>query len=153
MAVAGEVMGYRERSLWVSLGAVALVDTLYFFMVLRGWWVGAPLTASGLIGLLLAIAGLLIVIEMGFVLGNARQREPMDERDEAIAARAARFAYGVFALGVLLALLLHLVNQRSLDTGTEQVFSWPLFEVHLILGSLVSAELTRFAVALLGYRR
>jgi len=145
-------MGYRERSLWVSLGAVALVDTLYFFVVLRGWLAGAPLTASGLIGLLLAIAGVLIAIEVIFALGNARRREPMDERDEAIAARAARFAYGVFALGVVLALLLHLANHRNLDVLGVPLVSWPLFEVHLILASLVSAELSRFAVALLGYR-
>ncbi len=146
-------MGYRERSLWVSLLAVALVDTLYFALVFRGVVVGSPLTADGLMLLLLIIAGVLIGIELVFVLGNRRRREPMDERDEAIAARAARVAYGVFALGVLLALVAHLLSTRSVAAGGEPLFSWPLFEVHLILASLVSAELTRFGVALLGYRR
>lgn len=146
-------MGYRERSLWVSLLAVALVDTLYFALVLRGVVVGSPLTADGLMLLLLVIAGVLIGIELVFVLGNRRQREPMDERDEAIAARAGRVAYGVFALGVLLALVAHLLSTRSVAAGGGPLFSWPLFEVHLILASLVSAELTRFGVALLGYRR
>lgn len=146
-------MGYRERSLWVSLLAVALVDTLYFALVLRGAAVGSPLTADGLMLLLLVIVVVLVVIELVFVLGNRRAREPMDERDEAIAAHAARVAYGVFALGVLVALFAHLLNARSLETGSEPLFGWRLFEVHLILASLVSAELTRFGVALLGYRR
>ena len=147
--------GYRERSLWASLAAVALVDTGYFFMVLRGWLSDAPLTASGLIALLVAIVVVLLLIEVGFVIRNRAHREPRDERDELIAAESARVAYWVFVCGVVFALGLHLLNAVSPGEPLWglAVFSVPLFEVHLILATLVSAELVRYAVALLRYRR
>lgn len=148
-------LGYRERSLWVSLVAVALVDTLYFAVVIYGWQSGNELTASGLIVLLAVIVGLLLLIELTFVFSNRAQREPMDERDQSIAAGAAHLAYLVFAGSVVAALALHLLNARS---GSEPlfglaVFDVPLVEVHLVLAGLVSAELVRYGGALLQYRR
>ncbi len=150
-----ESLGYRERSLWVSLVAVALVDTLYFAVVIYGWLSGDALSASGLVGLLAVIVGLLVLIELTFVLSNRAQREPLDERDQSIAARAAHLAYLVFAGSVVAALGLHLLNVRN---GPEPlfglaVFNVPLVEVHLILAGLVSAELVRYGSALLQYRR
>lgn len=150
-----EGIGYRERSLWVSLVAVALVDTLYFAVVIYGWVSANELSAAGLIGLLAVIVGLLLLIELTFVLSNRAQREPMDERDQSIAAGAAHLAYLVFAGSVVVALALHLLNVRN---GPEPllglvVFNVPLVEVHLILAGLVSAELVRYGSALLQYRR
>lgn len=153
--VGEEGLGYRERSLWVSLGAVALVDTLYFAVVTYGWLSGDELSANGLIALLAVIVGMLLLIEVAFVLSNRAQREPMDERDQSIAASAAYLAYLVFAGAVVVALALHLLNARS---GAEPLFGLPVFdvplvEVHLILAGLVSAELVRYGSALLQYRR
>ena len=145
-------MGYRERSLWASLLAVALLDTLYFAWVLGAWWSERALGADQLLGLLLVIASVLVVIEVGFVLATRSHREPMDERDQAIAAGSARLAYGVFALGVLLALGLHLLNLQRLELGHPPLVQLPLIEVHLILGSLVTAELCRFGSAIARYR-
>jgi|GEM_PF-1456417 len=147
--------GYRERSLWASLFAVALVDTGYFLMVVRGWLTDDPLTAPGLIQLCIAIVLVLLAIEVGFAFVHRARREPMDERDELIAADAARLAYRVFVAGVLIALGLHLLNAA---TPTEPlwglaIFNVPLFEVHFILASLVSAELIRYGGALWRYQQ
>ena len=95
-------IGYRARLLWASLIAVGLVDCLYFAVVLFRWSQGDPLLAKGLVALLLIIAGVLVAIEVLFVLANRAYREPMDERDEAIAGSSARLAYGVFIAGVCL---------------------------------------------------
>jgi hypothetical protein len=148
-------IGYRERSLWVSLVAVCLVDTLYFAVVLYCWWSGEALSVSGLIGLLGVVVGLLLLIEVTFVLVNRARREPMDERDQSIAAGAARLAYAVFSGCVVLALALHLLNVGS---GVESlfglaIFDVPLVEVHLVLAGLVTAELVRYSTALMLYRR
>ena len=77
--------GYRERSLWASLGAVALVDTVYFFMVVKSWLADNPLDAQGLIRLSVGIVVLLLVIEAVFLLANRARHELMDERDQLIA--------------------------------------------------------------------
>ena len=94
--------------------------------------------------LLALIAALLVAVELGFGWVNRASREPLDERDRAIAASAGRLAYGVFVVGVLLALMLELLD----------VFAGvPFGVVHLVLASLVSAELTRHGYSLLRYRR
>lgn len=144
-----EEVGYRERALWASLAAVALVDTIYFAVVVYRWLRDEPLTAAGLTVLLVGIAIVLLAIEIGFGLANKARREPMDERDEAIAAKSARLAYVVFVTGVLVALGVHLL---SADAQAGPLLGIPLIEVHLILASLVSAELVRYASALQRYR-
>ena len=147
--------GYRERSLWASLLAVALVDTGYFAMVARGWLTDSPLTAHGLIQLCIAIVVVLFAIEVGFVIVHRARREPMDERDDLIAAEAARVAYGFFVAGVLVTLGLHLLNAATPAEPLWGIalFSVPLFEVHLILASLVGAELIRYGGALWRYQQ
>jgi len=147
--------GYRERSLWASLIAVALVDTGYFFMVVRGWLTDAPLDAHGLITLCCAIVLVLLAIEIGFAFVHRALREPMDERDELIAAQSARLAYVVFVVGVLVTLGLHLLNATEPAEALLglDLFAVPLFEVHLILASLVSAELIRYSYSLRRYRQ
>ncbi len=147
--------GYRERSLWASLGAVALVDTVYFFMVVKSWLADNPLDAQGLIRLSVGIVVLLLVIEAVFLLANRARHELMDERDQLIAAQSARLAYAVFVVGVLCTLALYLLNAAGQPEplwGLE-LFAIPHFEVHLILAALVSAELTRYGTSLLRYRR
>ena len=150
-------IGYRERSLWVSLVAVALVDTLYFGVVLYGWYTEQGLSARGLIGLLAVIVGLLLLIELTFALSNRAQREPMDERDQSIAASSARLAYFVFAAAVVLSLTLHLLNVNAQSRADAlfglAIFNVPLVEVHLILAGIVTAELVRYSTALRHYRR
>lgn len=148
-------IGYRERSLWVSLAAVGLVDTFYFAVVVYSWWSGTELSANGLIGLLVVVVGLLLLIELAFVLVSRARRESMDERDQSIAAGAAMLAYTVFSCCVVLALALHLLNVRSGDGALFglAVFDVPLIEVHLVLVGLVTAELVRHSTALMRYRR
>jgi len=150
-----EPSGYRERSLWASLGAVALVDTAYFFMVVQGWLTNDPLTAHGLINLCIAIVVVLLVIEVGFAFLHRGQREAMDERDQLIAAEAARQAYGVFVASVMAVVGLHLLNaaDSSQPLGGLALFDVPFFEVHLILASLVTAELIRYGGSLWRYRQ
>ena len=147
--------GYRERGLWASLVAVALVDSIYFLMVVRAWFADDPLTASGLIKLCVAIVLVLFAIEAGFAFIHRARREPMDERDKLIAAESARLAYRVFVAGVLVSLGLHLLNAATPDEPLWglALFNVPRFEVHLILASLVSAELVRYGGALWRYRQ
>lgn len=146
---------YRERSLWVSLLAVALVDTLYFGLVMYRWWSGSAFSPFELGLLLMGIALVLIAIQLAFTSVNRRQREPMDERDRGIATGAASRAYAVFAGALVLALALHLANAANKQEPLFglAIFDVPLIEVHLVLVCLVSAELVRHATALLRYRR
>lgn len=156
-SAADESLGasYRERRLRVSLLAVALVDTLYFSLVVYRWWSGSAFSPVEL-GLLLGVIALvLIAIQLVFTSASRSKREPMDERDQEIAAAAASTAYAVFAGALVLALALHLANAANEGAPLFglAIFDVPLIEVHLVLVCLVSAELVRHATALLRYRR
>jgi len=148
-------IGYRERGLWVSLLAVALVDTLYFAFVVYAWGVSEPISADGLIGLLLLISLLLLAIALTFTWVTRAAKEPMDERDQAIAAASARQGYLVLVGAVVMGLALHLfnVNQAPDPLLGFALFDVPLIEVHFLLAGLVSAELVRYGAALLRYRQ
>jgi len=148
-------IGNRERSLWVSLLAVALVDTLYFAFVVHAWGVGEPISADGLIGLLVLISLLLLAIALMFAWATRAAKEPMDERDQAIAASSARLGYLVLVGAVVMGLALHLlnVNQAPDPLLGVALFEVPLVEVHLLLAGLVTAELVRYGAALLQYRQ
>lgn len=151
----GSGIGYRERSLWVSLLAVALVDTLYFAFVVYAWALGEPISADGLIGLLVLITLLLLAIALMFTWATRAAKEPMDERDQAIASSSARLGYLVLVGAVVVGLALHLlnVNQAPGPLFGLALFDLPLIEVHLLLAGLVTSELVRYGAALLQYHQ
>ena len=147
---------FHERSVWVSLIAVALVDSYYFWQVAR---IGDVLSATDLLGILGVIAGALIAIELCFfaaqrLFGASRT---VDERDDLISAKAHRLAYLVLLVGVGAALVVLLVRAEATGATGDGAASGMLqlahLEVHLFIGALVGAELVRFGAQLWFYRR
>lgn len=159
---------FHERSVWVSLGAIALVDTAYFIAVFRR---GSDLDATNLLAILGFIVLALLVVEIGF---HAAQRffgasSTVDERDDVISAQAHRLAYIVLLFGVDAALAILLLraadpcfSSPDYSCMAQQLGSWgsmvtsflqtPHLDVHLFIGALVSAELIRFGAQLWLYR-
>lgn len=144
---------FHQRSVLVSLLAVAALDTVYFLQVLTP---GAALDASDLLRLFVAIVVVLVAIEVGFHCAQRYLTGPqiVDERDDLISARAHRLAYLVLLIGVVVALAILLVNAGNGATvqvgGDRQIAH---LEVHVFIGAMVSAELVRFGSQLWFYRR
>ena len=147
---------FHERSVWVSLVAVALVDSYYFWQVAR---IGDGLNAAHLLGILGVIAGALIAIELCFLGAQRLFGGPrtVDERDDLISAKAHRLAYLVLLVGVGLALVVLLLradaNSATGIRAASDVLQLAHLEVHLFIGALVGAELVRFGAQLWFYRR
>ncbi len=94
-------MSFREKTAWVTLISLVLVSLMYWLHVPslfkphpRGWVLAALGISIGTFLLIEAVAWLV------FFLRNPKEaRTPKDEREQLIALKATRIAYGVFTAG------------------------------------------------------
>ena len=137
-------MSFREKSAWVSFICIAVVFGIYFstvFHVLPDWW-----RARDSFHLFLRLVGALVVLEIILHVAIAIQspreaRSPKDEREQLIDLRATRVAFRVLLVGTFAAIgTLHMPGNR-LDMA------------HVMLLSIVIAELTRFGMQIVYHRR
>ena len=143
---------YKEKSILISLLAVAGLYGTYFFELVTGHseqTLGAMLTT--LFGLVVALVIIHIVFHIVITLDDVSDDD--DERDRAVNRRAAVIGYNVLFVSVLL------VTGRIVVLGAwaeEDVeFAGPgVFEIaNLLLAGLVLSEVAYYAMQLVFYRR
>ena len=128
-------MTYREKITWASLTITLGLWVPYFFYVSwlfirRGYASGSEWTA--LVGVIILTTLLHLAAAAG--IGRDGSKEPADERDAAIASRAARNAYYV---------VLFLLAMLVFSPPWWQQFTPPGLTHQLVLGCYVTAETVR----------
>ncbi len=149
-------MSWRERSAWISLLSTVVIFAVYF------WWVagqfGAEVTRARPLLLAFLAAGIIysvIVIALQLASGLVFGLQAADERDNAIAAKAARIAY-YFLLTCIytgftgIALLAAIQAPSAQGTVLLPTFS---FVTQAVLFLCISAEVLRCTVTVVCYRR
>jgi hypothetical protein len=128
---------FREKSVLAQFVSVLLVFGLYGAKL---WH--KPLSPSGTTRVLMAVAVLLIIVNVisHIAIGIYTSPELPDERDVAVARRGARNAYYVLGFGVWGILMF----------ATAPAFMPYLF--YILLGAFALAELVRLGSQLLYYR-
>jgi|KBSMisStaDraftv2_1062788.scaffolds.fasta_scaffold279564_3 hypothetical protein len=137
-------MSFREKSAWICLVSVLVVQGGYFVHLARMASDGA-LTSHSMLPAL-AVATLVQALataagHLAFVRQGARER--LDERDRAISAAAFRRAYLVFAVGVFCAVF------GALQFESAGV----VVATQLAYAAWVLAELVKYASQAFDYRR
>jgi hypothetical protein len=140
-----KLMSFREKIAWLALGGI-LVAFGPYFAALALFGTQPFTTARAGIGTLLGIVTLLVVamiaLSILIALTNLRDAQtPSDERDRAIARRAAARAYPVLLAGCFAGL-------ATLFVGAGQGML-----VNTLLAAITVAEVTRCGGEILGYRR
>jgi xanthine/uracil permease len=137
-------MCFREKSAWICLVSVLLVQGAYFAHLARVAAAG-PLTARAMLpALVLATLVQAIATALGHVaLARQASRERRDERDRAIAAAAFRRAYVVFAVAVFCAVFGALGFEAAGVVAATQ----------LAYAAWVLAEVVKYASQAFDYRR
>jgi uncharacterized membrane protein len=152
-------MSFKEKSIWISLISTISVFAYYFYNVAMLVGVEEQLARQISLSLGSQSVFLVVVIEVVFqgLLAASNHRDAKlgnDERDKAIENKASHVAYMVLIVGVCLTLG-RLVVLESYPSINEQHSSLqiPLLTAHILLFSLILAEVTRFALQLFYYRR
>ena len=147
-------MSFREKTAWACLLSTVAVYLPYFTYV---FWlaVWGELTIGLALSAFIGAVVIQVAIQIGFGVGIAiwTKQEPKDERDRAIDNRAVRIAYYVLVTSCFVAIphiygLVLIVNPHEIVT----VFTVPIF-CQLLLFCFVIAEVTRFTVQVIGYRK
>lgn len=142
-------MSFRELSAWVSALVVLVFYGLFLSRISQHQDPGETLGA--LAGVVVAIVVVEIVLMVGLAIFTRREDQRADERDRLIAARAYRNAYFVVASGLFFAIVYSLVPE--LDSLVAQLRLPPATALaHLLVASLVVAELVNYASRILYYR-
>lgn len=147
-------MSYQEKSVLGSL-IVTVCVFIYYCSRVYDFAVGSTeLTIEGLWPLVLSITIAVIVVEIvgHIIIAAVAGSEEKDERDTLIDAMASRIAYLVLGIGTFVAVF-HLI----LTTMMGIVYANPLLRdfwiVNLLISALTLAEVVKFSVQLIYYRR
>lgn len=138
-------MAFREKLAWLTLGTMVLAYGVYFGVV-------GPATDFGRnslidviwsFGLVAAAHAVVMIIgSIGIAITSSREaKAPADERDRAIARRSAMIGYYVLIVAMIL-------------VGVVMPFSeepWKIVNTAIL--AIVVAEVIKYAVVLLSYRR
>jgi len=141
---------YKEKSILISLLAVAGIYGVYFIDVMSG---STEPTLSAMLSRMLGIVVALVVVHVIYhiVISLDDVSEEEDERDRAVNRRAAVFGYNVLFVAVLA------VTGRMVILGAwaehEQAIAPSTFEIaNLLLAGLVLSEVVYYAMQLVLYR-
>jgi uncharacterized BrkB/YihY/UPF0761 family membrane protein len=138
-------MAFREKMAWLTLGTILIAYGVYFGLVGPAADFGRNrlidvIWSFGAVALAHAVA--MIVGSIAIAVTSTKEaRAPADERDRAIARRGSMTGYYVLLVGMIL-------------VGVVMPFSEPSWRiVNTALLAIVVAEVARYAVILLSYRR
>jgi hypothetical protein len=142
-------LSFEEKSILGSSIATLAIAVYYFAHALGP----SPGSAGEVAGLAIGAVVLLVIIEIVYhiLLAIACRRDPPDERDRGVAARATRNAYLV--LCVTGPLVIAHVAAGALLGVTSSRWLAPFMTAHLMLLGLVVSELVKYASRLWYYRR
>ncbi len=134
-------MAWREKTAWLTLGAMLCAYGIYFTLVATSdWSKWGMLTLFGVITSIQAIFVIVASIAMAWMAGKDA-RTPADERDKSIARRGANIAYYVLMAGMIVVGVVMPFNNQG----------WRLTNAALL--ALVLAEAVRQTVIVVSYRR
>jgi len=139
-------MPYREKIAWLALIAMVVCYVPYFAIIAAGIIPEQGLPNLPLLGLLAGVSIVrLIILGIGNLylrrVSPQEARTPLDERDRAIMSRSVSSAYYVLIAGMIL-------------VGFFLPFTssgWSI--VNAALFAIVAAEVVRYGVAVVNYRR
>jgi len=137
-------MSFREKSAWISFVLVFLFGGLWLSNVIQTEFLG--LRSDSMHAFLATLVGL-IVAEIGLHVAIAIQsprdaRTPKDEREKLIDLRASRVGFYVLMIGAWASIATMHIR------GTNKFTI-----VQAMMGAIIIATLTRFAVQIALYRR
>jgi hypothetical protein len=163
-------MSFHEKSAWACLVGISVVYIPYFTLVLR-----FPMAALGLFWLsAIGLAAILVVFHTVNAIATKSIRShgevpPVDELDQRIELKAAKWAGFVLSVAVLAWIIIVMYAAPVIGgLGVEQVklaggeisplnFSIPVFtamvSVHWLFAGFVIANLAYYGGIVLGYRR
>lgn len=135
-------ISFEERSAWVQLIALGLIQGGYFLVAGRLLAQGI-LIMPAYVGLFIASTVLLvIVLVLGHIFAAVIGRvEQADERDRMISARAEARSSWLLGVGVLIAVCLLVIDVQR------------VFVAHTLLVSLFGSEMLKLVSQLVQYRR
>lgn len=143
-------MPYREKKAWITLIILIVVPVVYAYFMVNEYHSSDP-NFNNLSHLLVLALTVFIVFQAVLLFIAARlspedPRGPLDERELLIELKARRIAYFVLmALVVLVTfLMIHLPNHDGRG-------AWGIGNLYLF--ALVGAEITRFAMQIVFFRR
>ncbi len=143
-------MPYREKKAWITLITLIVIPSIYSFFMVRAYHVADPdynyLFHLLTLALTAFIAFQVILLFIAARLSPDDPRGPLDERELLIELKARRIAYFVLMALVLLAtfVMTHLPSH-----GFRSIWGYG----NLYLSALVGAEIVRFAMQLVYFRR
>jgi len=144
-------MSFREKSAWICLVTTVLVFVPYFAFVFVSFSPrGNSLRSS--IGAFVAAICWQILLNVGahIAIGIRAGREPKDERDVAIEAKAYRNAYLVL---VGLAWTVPFVSMPIAGALGQGGLTFVVLTIQLLLLSFIVAEAARYLSQIIFYRR
>jgi len=139
-------MPYREKIAWLSLAAMIVTFTPYFVITAQEHPAAEALPNLRQLFLYGAAAvARMAILGVGYLVLRLGARDdaraPQDERDRAITGRSMTWGYGVLMAGMIL-------------VGVVMPFGsngWTI--VNAALAMIVAAEMVRYGVVVLSYRR
>jgi hypothetical protein len=138
-------MTFQEKSRWIALTANLIAWGWYFLTIARLLAAGVP-DERGLLALMAPVFVAVTVINVVghvfvAVLKPGEAKTGLDEREQAIARRAAAIAYTVLCLGIVVAL-------------GSTLYYWSAFvAVNAVMLAFIVAECARYGVEIAAFRR
>jgi hypothetical protein len=142
---------YKEKSILISLLAVAGIYGAYFYDVLSG---DVDTTLEAMLASIIGIVIALVVVHIAYhiVISLDDVSEEEDERDRAVNRRASVFGYNVLFVVVLMVTSRIVILGSWAEEGGGAAPSG--FEIaNLLLAGLVLSEVVYYATQLFFYRR
>ena len=137
-------MSFREKSAWISFVLIFIFGALYLQNLIRVEFFGLHQNPMKFV---FGMLGGLVVAEIGLHVAIAIQspreaRTPKDEREKLIDLRASRVGFYVLMVGAWASIAtMHLTGANRFTMAQA------------MMGSIIIATLTRFAVQVVLYRR
>lgn len=147
-------LSHQEKSILGSLIVTSIVFIYYCSRVV-GFATGAQeLTIEALWPLVLSIVVVVIIVEIvaHIIIAALAGPAERDERDRLIDAMASRIAYLLLGIGAFIAVF-HLVLTTLLGLVFEKPLLRDFWIVNILIFSITGAEVTKFLLQLLYYRR
>lgn len=142
---------YKEKSILISLLAIAGIYGAYFFDVVTG---DVEATLQAMLVSMIGIVVALVIVHIAYhiVISLDDVSEEDDERDRAVNRRASVFGYNVLFVVVLaVASRIVIVGSWAEEGGTVAPTGFEI--ANLLLAGLVLSEVVYYATQLFFYRR
>jgi hypothetical protein len=147
-------MSFREKIAWVCLLSTIAVWSPYFAHILarsRQGELGAGAVITGFVAAVVLQSLLCIAASLAIALRS--RREPRDERDSAVEAKALKVAYYVLIVSGFMAVGFAFCSAITRGADPSAGMSAAMLMSQLVLFCFVVAEATRFLAQVVCYRR